>query len=909
MSRRAAAALVGGAVLLLALAWWARSRDERTGPGGPVATKPVAEPAPFNARRPAQAAPAPPPRIASDADPVGTLRLEGQVVDDAGEPVAGARVTVSAVPPRSAISEADGSFHLDALVGRHYQVWARAGEQIGGPVSYQLTADSDPVVVRIAAGAAVDVTVVDSAGRPIAGAAVSISGGLASSGTTGADGVAALRGVESGWLIATATAAGHARAEQLVQVPAATSAPIAIRLVLGPGVSVSGTVVDERGAPVHGATVRATRVAELIPIGASGATATSAADGRFTIEALAPGTYRLVATHADMEPVGTEPIAVDARGAARAIVIAMRAGAVLAGVVADGDGAPVSWATVRVGPAQPDVTSAGSLTRQVVADEAGRFRMSGLARQPTLAVASSAAAASDAVRFDLATTRTIEDAHLVLGITGTIAGRVVDGRGEPVPEVQVSAFPDFWAGGLADDFHVRGEAATVSGADGGFALRGLPQGTFRIRAIRSNASARTSITQGVQAATGDRDVRVVLEADGSIRGVIRFEDGTPATVFSVAVTWPPGVPFAGDDGSFTLSAIPPGTFDLTFRGPTFAEKVVRDVAVRADELTDLGTVTVRRGRIVAGRVTDATGAGVDGAVVVVARQLIGDGTTLAAELGTGVDEQLSLRRTQTDASGAYRIAGIASEELFIAAEHSDYGRSPGLRLAPGTADASADLALVPFGAIEGRATVGGKPAPGATVVAAPTGRQSEAIIVRAGMDGRYVIERAPAGSYNVLLQVGAGVGAKTGSTGATVEPGATVTADIDIPIGEVTLTVTLAGKDGAEVSTGQLFLFEGEVVAANGKQLTETFTARAGSASMMKLVTGGAPAVFADLVPGAYTLCVVPLAGDLDDPSFMQRVQAHASALRVDCLPAPIAASPTAQSLTATVAPMDPLPE
>lgn len=910
MTRRAAVGLAGGALLVLALLWWYRSRVESVPPGANWAAKPSADLlGRVGPDRHMRAAPALPPSIAADADPVGSLRLEGQVVDEAGGPVAGAIVTVSAVPPRSATSQSDGSFHVEGLVGRPYQVWARAGALIGGPVSFQLTGDSNPVIVRVGAGATVEATVVNAAdGRPVAGAVVELAGATAAAGIAGDDGMTHLRGVESGWLLASATATGYAREERLVQVPVTTRAPIAVRLELQPGVSLSGTVVDERGAPVRGAVIRAMRAAELIPLAGSAAAGESAADGSFTVAAVAPGTYRLIATHPEMEPVGTAPIAVDTRGAGRTIAIEMRAGAVLAGTVVDTGGAPVSWATVRVGPEQ---ARAGSSTRQVVADIDGRFRMSGLARQPTVVVASSAEASSEPARFDLAASGRVADARLTLSIAGTISGRVIDGRGEPVPEVQVSAFPDFWAGGLADDFHVRGDAAAMSGADGSFVFRGLPKGTFRIRALRSHtnaANARAGMIQGVQAATGDTNVEVVLHVDGGIRGTVRFQDGSPATVFSVAVSWPPGVPFSDDDGGFSLSAIPPGTFDLTFRGPEFAETVVLDVAVRADQITELGTVTVRRGRTVTGRVIDDGGVPVEGATVVVARQLVGDGTSLAPELGSGIDEQLSLRRTQTDAAGAYRIAGIASEELVIAAEHPDRGRSPGARLPPGEHDTSADLRLAPFGAIEGRATVGGKPAASATVVAAPTGRRNEGLIVSAGLDGRYVIERVPADSYDVLLQVGAGVGARTGGTSVTVTAGATARADIDIPVGEVALTVTLTGKDGAEISTGQVYVLAGTVTATNGKQLAASFVGRApGAASMMKFVTGGAPAVFEDVVPGAYTVCVVPLAGSLDDPAFMQRVQARANELRVDCLPAAVAASPSAQEFTAMVAPMDPL--
>jgi hypothetical protein len=62
-------------------------------------------------------------------------------------------------------------------------------------------------------------------------------------------------------------------------------------------------------------------------------------------------------------------------------------------------------------------------------------------------------------------------------------------------------------------------------------------------------------------------------------------------------------------------------------------------------------------------------------------------------------------------------------------------------------------------------------------------------------------------------------------------------------------------------------------------------------------------------VPGAYTLCVLPINGNLSDPQFEQRLQDHMEALLVYCQPAQIKASPDKQTITATVPPMAPLPD
>ena len=57
-------------------------------------------------------------RVMIDDDPKGALRLEGQVIDGDDKPVKGATVVLSSNPPRTDVTEDDGTFAFDALVGR-----------------------------------------------------------------------------------------------------------------------------------------------------------------------------------------------------------------------------------------------------------------------------------------------------------------------------------------------------------------------------------------------------------------------------------------------------------------------------------------------------------------------------------------------------------------------------------------------------------------------------------------------------------------------------------------------------------------------------------------------------------------------------------------------------------------------
>src|SRR4051812_46570259 len=102
------------------------------------------------------------PRVVVDDDPTGALRLEGQVIDTDDQPVSGAKVTISSRPVRTAVSEADGSFAFDALVGRTYTLVARAPHGVAGPITARLTEKSPPVIMKLRPAATLTVTVTSS---------------------------------------------------------------------------------------------------------------------------------------------------------------------------------------------------------------------------------------------------------------------------------------------------------------------------------------------------------------------------------------------------------------------------------------------------------------------------------------------------------------------------------------------------------------------------------------------------------------------------------------------------------------------------------------------------------------------------------------------------------------------------
>jgi hypothetical protein len=272
---------------------------------------------------------------------------------------------------------------------------------------------------------------------------------------------------------------------------------------------------------------------------------------------------------------------------------------------------------------------------------------------------------------------------------------------------------------------------------------------------------------------------------------------------------------------------------------------------------------------------------------------------------------MGVRRDRTDADGAFRVRGISStREQLLVAEHDARGRSLPVIIPPATTDASFELTLRGYGSLVGTVTLGGKGAEGLTVVATPKGATHHNLVVTTGPGGAYAFERIPAGVHQIMAMSSSGVGGgNAGSATATIRAGEESRVDVGIDVGDVVLAVAIAGVGGARIDAAQVFLFRGAAVAPKtGLEVNQAFLEH-GSTAMVGMSMGGQPASFQHVVPDDYNVCVLPIGGDLNDPSFAMRLQEHAMSLKVYCQRHTVAAGPTQQSYTATVPPMEPLPD
>lgn len=270
-----------------------------------------------------------------------------------------------------------------------------------------------------------------------------------------------------------------------------------------------------------------------------------------------------------------------------------------------------------------------------------------------------------------------------------------------------------------------------------------------------------------------------------------------------------------------------------------------------------------------------------------------------------------MRSGVTDQDGRFTLIGIAKKATNVIAEHPSRGRSAAIEIAAGTDDPPPiTLALKGFGSISGKVTSKGEPVGGATITDTPKGGGSQVRIVQSEADGTFTLTKIGEGTHVVsaMQQAGFGMSMKSTSTTVQVTAGKDTKVAIDIPVGSITLVVQVKPKAGAKVDSAQVFLFRGGVAVTNAKDLTAGFLA--GGVQGMKFWFGdGKPLPeFEELVPGAFSVCGIPITGDLNDATFRQRLQEHMESLQVYCKKIAVAASPQKQTVSIELPAMSPLP-
>jgi|GEM_PF-268012 len=532
-----------------------------------------------------------------------------RVVDASGAPAAGARVQIAGAslwPARSSDTDASGAVKIASLATGAYALRATRGADVS-PTELDVAVrggDVREVVLRLAPGRFVAAHVVDGPAEDAASVASAhltlVEGGLS---PFPIEGVADGAGRARLGPIAPGAATIDARADGFVArggVPVPEAAT-EVRLVLARAGTIEGRVVDARGFPIDGATI------EIVGTDFEGAPIDDDPRRREFQNAHFMATLR-----------GPAPL------------IAAGELGVVPGPVPPIPRTAVSFAPPGAGardpsapPAEPWVTRDDGTFRAAPVSP-GRVRA--IARHPQFVEGM-----SDVVTLASGGTARVE---VVLRAGGSLEGRVVDAAGHDVAGARVLVAA------------ARGtlERAAVTGSDGRFAFASLPEsvtvtvstddaGTPRARlAISVPERGRREVTVTLPERRPGVEVRVV---DPSSRPV----DAAQVTIASLDPETPlRQTAFTTARGEASLADARGVALRVEVTAPGFAPKVVTTGAAPA-----VVEVALSRAEAAAGEVRTRRGEPIEGAEVV-----------LYTDLGA--------RRTRTDASGAYRVTGLAPGE-------------------------------------------------------------------------------------------------------------------------------------------------------------------------------------------------------------------------------------------------------
>lgn len=294
--------------------------------------------------------------------------------------------------------------------------------------------------------------------------------------------------------------------------------------------TVAGRVIDESGAGIGGLEIAISRTAALM--GRSARIVPVEADGSFEV-ALAPGAW-ILETRSPKYLPGRSEVEVVFGENLDDIVLRVRAGSSVHGVVLDDLGRPVEGARVgafkerKVGTTM--TVDSLSMDDAVETDAAGRFTLGGVENGETVRLRAwgsghVAASASGVAGATEPVTITVER-H------GIVAGVVVDAGGKPVAGSRVEVVTE---GELGLEVFGEADDGVTTGADGAFRLENVAPGTVAVRA--SGAGHRAVTQTGVLVRPGEESapVRLVAEVGASIAVQVLDADSRPVAHAVVTV--------------------------------------------------------------------------------------------------------------------------------------------------------------------------------------------------------------------------------------------------------------------------------------------------------------------------------------------------------------------------------------
>ncbi|GAA3810503.1 carboxypeptidase-like regulatory domain-containing protein [Cellulomonas soli] len=429
---------------------------------------------------------------------------------------------------------------------------------------------------------------------------------------------------------------------------------------------------------------------------------------------------------------------------------------------------------------------------------AGTYRVHVIPREGTGLAAQYQPAAPSVLEGDDVTVRagrTTRGVDVALRPESQISGVVRDANGDAVPGIQVTA--DLFVDGIGVWIST---GTTTTTASGGYTLRGLPAGIYRI-GFESLATPSPFVVQyypgvgttwqatGIAVAVGKSVTHIdaTLAAPAQISGAVTNESGAAIPGTRVTAYAMDGANYSlvsetltADDGSYVLGGLAPGGYRVSFSAPASYTTFYPGV----DTLADASTLTVEgggrlagidarfvlggwadpddpvTGGILRGTVSSDGGAPVVGVDVTAFQLVDSEWGSLWYYAGSGV----------TGLDGSYEVAGVADGTYRLgfgdpAGTHlttyypsaSDVGSATSVQVVDAAVVDGLDVRMSAAGVISGTVTVAGAgevpPTAYVSVYRADEidGSVSWSYVTATGLgtDGAYRIGALPSGTYRV----------------------------------------------------------------------------------------------------------------------------------------------------------------
>lgn len=546
-----------------------------------------------------------------DLRPAGFIA--GRIVNESGEPVAGAeifpdetredtsRMGRTSATALSSVSGDDGSFLLAYLWAGDWKLTVKA-EGYAVLVSPFLSIGSEEVelVLTKGAGATGEVVAAEN-GEPIANIKVAISGeSFRAKQTVVANdtGQFSFSALADGKYTLTLDDPTHVLTGKAPEFSIAGAQDVeGLRLVAAVGGVVTGQAFDvDSGNPLEGVRIRGRSDSDR-----QTREATTDANGLYKLEGLGAGPYTIGRAwfegYLHGERREDRKVSIVLGKTITGIDFPMKLGLRVKGRVVDAQGKPIDNASVSSRSQMNGDEGESTNTK-----EDGTFEHRGYSPNQKITVTAQKAGYSAAPvgPLDLGTTD-LEGVEIVMGSGGSIAGVVVDKTGAPMKETTVIATP------VGNPNAQPTGAGTDSG--GRFKVQGLMAGDYSlsVRPMRSYSDANKPLTQ-VKVAEGQEvtGVQLVYEGAGglTISGYVTDAAGKPVKNASINAHTRTGRGGYGnamsrDDGAYEIAGLQEGTYTVFAHHQDYSHKELEAEAGS----TNINFMLQGRG-VVEGRVID-----------------------------------------------------------------------------------------------------------------------------------------------------------------------------------------------------------------------------------------------------------------------------------------------------------------